>query len=234
MSATVKLSPDDTRRLIDAAVSSRAPIILESDAFSGTTMNGSLIAADAEAMLMEVTGRPAVSYDAIVGATVNVQIYDERRLTFSTRVVGAPHWGQSRAVALERPRQVQVLERRRFLRAKLAPSSHVTLEWQANGTTHRHAATLLNISAEGIACRVERAAADAIEKRTALVTIFELPGHENPFSFRAVVSNKTPASEGCSILGIQFLRSDRDARTLAQLRHALEDRTHTTEAPAHA
>lgn len=234
MSGNVKLSPDDSRRLIESAVSNRAPVILESAKFPAITINGALISADEQALLMEVTGTPAVSFDAIVGATVNVQVYDERRLTFPTRINAAPQWGRSRAISLDRPRHVQVVERRRFLRAKLAPSSHVTLEWQADGQTHRHTATLLNISIEGIACRVERAAADAIQKRTQLTAMFELPGAGKPFVLRAIVSNKTPASEGWSILGIQFLRSEREAAALSALRSALEQNRRPSEATSNA
>ena len=93
---------------------------------------------------------------------------------------------------------------------------------QAGGQLHRHAATLLNISPEGIACRLEQSAADAIERRATLTAIFELPSCDQPFHLRALVSNKTPASEGCSIIGLQFLRSEREIRELAALRRALE------------
>ena len=115
-----------------------------------------------------------------------------------------------------------LLDRRRFLRANLAPSSKVMLDWPDAGGRHSQSASLLNISADGMACRIKDSVSISIEKHTRLKAIFEMPGRDEPFELDAIVTNKTPASEGCTILGLQFVTARRDAKSISELRIAIE------------
>ncbi|MFQ5429249.1 MAG: PilZ domain-containing protein [Phycisphaerae bacterium] len=224
MRATIKLESFECTRAVDAAVRTQASVVLESADIPDTTINGFLISADEQALLLEVTGRPGVDFDALVGCRCEGQIYADRRYCFSSRIAAAPRWGKTQALAFDRPETVRVLDRRRFLRAKLAPSSEVSLQWKRSGTEHRHVVKLLNISADGMACRLGERAATAIDKRDHLWVTFQLPGNPQPFELGARVSNKTPASEGCTILGLQFITAAEDSATIAALRIAIEGR----------
>jgi hypothetical protein len=99
----------------------------------------------------------------LVKSHADVQLYGEQRYHFAATIAASPKWGDTQAIALERPSTIQVVDRRRFWRAKLAPSSRVNLEWVHCGSQQKHVAILLNISADGLACRLDDLAASAIE-----------------------------------------------------------------------
>ncbi|MCG8406833.1 MAG: PilZ domain-containing protein [Phycisphaerales bacterium] len=222
MRATQTIDSSAAAKAIDTAITSRVQVVLESAAFPNTTINGVLISGDDTALLMEVTGHPEVDFESLAGVQCQAFLYGDRRYTFSTNVTTVPQWGKTRSIAIQRPKTMGILERRRFLRAKLAPSSKVTLQWERACQTHRHKVNLLNISADGIACRLEDAVSALIEKKAELSVSFELPEHEQPFELSARVTNKTPASEGHTILGLQFVAAEKDAQVISALRIAVE------------
>lgn len=220
MRNVIKLDQTATIQALESAVQQQIPVILETPEFRGATINGFVIAGDAQAILMKVTGRPAIDLSRVIDTRCDGQLYGERRFMFHTRITSAPRWGETQALAFERPCELVVMERRRFFRASLAPSSKVSLSWTRNGRTHQYLAALLNISADGIACRVEDAVALNVDRHERLETSFELPGTDR-IELPVVVSNKMPGSEGCTLLGLQFVCSEQDARKIATLRRAL-------------
>ncbi len=224
MQNTFKLDEAPSNRAIHAAVEKRVPVVLESASFKGVTINGALMSSDGRALLIEVSGRPAIDLKKLIGAHFDGQIYGERRFSFSSRIETVFAWGQSICLSVERPSRLVVLERRRFIRAKLAPSSKVTLAWSAAGRSHRHQANLLNISAEGLACRMDDELAALIDPAHRLTVTFELPGGEGATELAAILTNKVPGSEGCSLVGLHFIRSENDAPIIAKLRAALAAR----------
>ena len=222
MASAIKLSRDASTQTLDSAIRSQSPIVLESATFPNVTINGFLISGNETTLLMEVTGKPALDPAKLEGAQCTVQMYTDRRYQFSAKISAVPQWGGSYSIALDRPSVLGVLDRRRFLRANLAPSSKVMLDWPDAGGRHSQSASLLNISADGMACRIKDSVAVGIEKHTQLKATFEMPGRDEPFEIEAVVTNKTPASEGCTILGLQFVTARRDARSISELRIAIE------------
>ncbi len=220
MRTVIKLDPAATRAAVETAVQHRAPVILESDVFEGATINGYLVAADPQALLMEVTGRPPIDPTGLLHVRCDGQVYGERRFSFNTQITATPAWGQTTSIAFARPTEFVVMERRRFLRAKLAPSSKVELSWEKDGSPHRHQAVLLNISTDGLACRIDDATAANIAQHALIEVSFMLPDVEIS-SLSAIVANKVPGSEGCCLLGLQFVRGEQDARKLSALRTAL-------------
>lgn len=223
MHAAVKLDKDASGRAIENAIRTQAQIVLESQAFGETTVNGFLICGDESALLMETTGSLIQSADRILNVRCEARLYADQRYRFSTVIKATPQWGNSRSIAIERPAAISVMDRRRFLRAKLAPSSKVALEWVRAGKTYRHVAVLLNISAEGLACRVDGDAALAIDRDDSIQVRFGFPNFGHQFNFSSGVSNKTPASEGCTILGLHFQRSPDAADDLRLLRDAVQN-----------
>jgi hypothetical protein len=228
MHATVKLDKDASRRAVENAIRTQAQIVLESQAFGETTVNGFLICGDESALLLETTGSTDLSAERILNARCEARLYADQRYRFSTVIKAVPQWGNSRSIAIERPTTISVMDRRRFLRARLAPSSEVTLEWVRAETTHRHVAVLLNISAEGLACRIDAGAALAIDRDDAIQVRFGFPNVGHQFNLGSTVSNKTAASEGCTILGLQFERSPDVADDLRLLRDAVQNNQQAT------
>lgn len=218
MKTTTPLDPESTSAAIERAVGNQAQTAVESPA-TGGRINGRLISADCDTILVEITGRPAVDAAKLVGEQCQVQVFDLQHLQFETVINGAPAWGKSLALALVRPRTADVVERRRFRRATLAPSATLNIAWRIGGVLHRHSATLLNVSADGLACRMQAAVVGNIQNGGAVHASFELPGKDGgeEFELESIVSNKTPASEGCVILGLQFVRSEAAADQFTRL-----------------
>ncbi|HKQ47314.1 MAG TPA: PilZ domain-containing protein [Phycisphaerae bacterium] len=221
MNESITLDTSASQNALEWAIRTQAQIVLESAVIPNTTVNGSLISGDEHALLLEITGQPARDPNLLVDAAAQVQVYSDRRYSFATTITAAPHWGDTRALAIDRPSILTVVDRRRFVRARLAPSSLVKVEWRHAGADHRRVATLLNISADGLACRIEDPAAMAIEPRDPLRVQFSLPGQHSTFHLTAAASNVTPAGGGATILGLQFTRSMETAQLLKELRASL-------------
>ena len=70
-------------------------------------------------------------------------------------------------------------------------------------------------------------AAAAIGKDDPLEATFEMPGCGEPFVLQATIKNKTPASKGCTILGLQFVSTAEAAGQLTALKELLENPTNS-------
>ena len=222
MKPALKLDPDATYQTVENAIQMQAQVVLDSRAFPDATINGFLISGDAAALLVEVTGELVVPVERILGARCEARLFCEQHYQFSTIVRVAPQWGNSRSLAIVRPKIISVVDRRKFLRATLAPSSKIQLEWEHEGATHRHVAAMLNISPEGVACRVKDEVAAAFEANHRIQVDFEFPGLDHQFRLTAELCNNTPASNGYAILGLHFARAPEIADELALLRKTME------------
>ena len=222
MTASVKLDRESSQEVLDRSIRTQAQLVLESPAFEGTTVNGYLISGDETALLMEMTGQPSISVNRLLNVRCEIRLYSDRCYGFSAIIQAVPTWGSSRCLALSRPTTVGLLERRRFLRARLAASTRVLIEWLADGVNHRHTATMLNVSPEGLACRVDSSVACVMEQGSRVRMQFSLPPRTEVLRFQAQVCNKTPASEGHTILGLHFEPRSEDADAFAALREILD------------
>jgi hypothetical protein len=211
----------DLDAILEGAIRTNAQIILQSPNWGEITLNGYLISGDERALLMEITGSPALRMENQHGVPCEGHLYADQRYVFQTRISATPQWGRSRSVALDRPTTLRVMDRRRFSRAKLAPSSTVRLEWTHDGLARRCTAPLLNISADGMACRVDPGIAGAMPRGDLLVTRFKLPHHPQTFVLEAAVLNVTGTPDDRVLIGLQFVRSQKYAEMLTMLRHAL-------------
>ncbi len=229
MNSTANLSVEASQRAIENAVRIQSQVVLESPLLGKATINGFLISGDEAALLLEMTGQLPVQADRLVREPCDVRMYSDRRYRFSSTITGVPKWGASRSLAIARPKTIGITERRRFIRAKLAPSTRVKIEWQHEGVTHRHVAAMLNISPEGLACRIDEGEAALIPPGALVRLRLDLPGDECSLDVGSTVCNKTPASEGSTILGLHFERTPDAEGDLVALRDALD---HSQHAPA--
>lgn len=221
MTTNVKLDQESSQAVLEQAIHTHAQLVLEAPAFGRTTISGYLISGDDSALLMEITGQSSVPIDRILNVRCDVRLFTERRYGFPAVVQAVPSWGNCRCVALSRPQTISLFERRRFLRAKLAPSTRVGIEWRRDGADHRHEADMLNVSPEGLACRVENSVAQVLDKGGTVVTRFKLPPMREPLELIGTICNQTPASEGYTILGLHFEQISENSAGCAALRDAL-------------
>lgn len=221
MKQTIRLDAQASQHALEQAVLYHAQAVINVPGRSDVTVNGFLLTADASTVLMEITGKPAIKSAELIGKSIHVELFSDQRYHFTTTVQSAPIWGASQALALVRPAELTVIDRRRFWRAKLAPSARVALEWTHCGSRERHSAALLNISVDGLACRVDKLAASAIEVQGAVKARFRMRDSTREFELDSIVMNKTPASDGGFILGLQFARVFDSVAQLADLRKIL-------------
>lgn len=102
-----------------------------------------------------------------------------------------------------RPKLVQILERRRFIRSGVAAPTTLTLRWLTED--RQTTAPLFNVGGGGLAFRVPKDVSDAIAIGDVLQVSFELPGLPRQFDLKINICNKTVASDEQSvIIGSQF------------------------------
>lgn len=221
MTSIIQLDAEASQHVLEQAVRTQAQVVLEALDWGPATINGFLVSGDAIALLMEITGRPAVAAHRLPNTRCDARLYAERRYAFASTITAVPRWGSSRCLALARPQTIGVFDRRRFLRACLAPSSRVRLEWTVDGVLQRQVAAMLNISPDGLACRVEGRTAAEVNPGDRIRARFRLPALPDELNVYAIVCSKTPASEGHTIMGLHFQPTPEAAEALAALKEAL-------------
>lgn len=233
MKSSYRLDATASDRVIENAIHTHAQIVLEFSDHPQQTVNGFLISGDEKALLMEITGKPAVAPQGLVHASCCATLYSDHRYSFPTEIPAAPAWGNTRSVVLARPTILTVLERRRYVRAKLAPSCHVNLEWMQSGACFLKTAVLLNISVDGLACRLSTRDAASLPVGQPVLVQFELPESSRPFKLQAETCNRTPTDDDHVIIGMQFADSSRHQAQRDALSRVLTTRpTETKEVEA--
>ena len=90
---------------------------------------------------------------------------------------------------------------------------------------------MLNLSENGLACRMAADQAVRLRVGQALSVRYALPAVSNPFLLDARVVNVTPGGDpACSIVGVEFL-FPRAAEPRRRLRQALDRMSESPEAP---
>ncbi len=210
-------------RALESALRIQSRATLAFRSIAQQRASGFLVSGDDRTIMIELETPVSDAIDKLADQECEVVVHGERQFRFLAIVTAVPAWGERRVLGVSRPSEIEFTERRRFLRAKPAPSSTVELTWRDANATHRCRAALLNISADGMACRVEDSTAAVIgEGGASLQTEFRLPGRAEPFRMDATIMNRTPASPGHTILGLQFVRSMDAAGQVAALKQLLE------------
>lgn len=207
----VELNPRQSARVLDQCVRAGSQILVELAGNTVQPVPGRLISADESILLACLNHKLRPQTDGLVGRYVDVQIFTDPRHCFTTHIVEAGHDDEPNQIALRRPDVIQIVQRRRSWRAKLAPSSSVSLRWNGpDGDAIAREGRLLNLSADGLACRMNAAEAAELFVGDHLDVRFDLPQADAEFEFAATVTNRTPGSEDAVILGMQFLVLDDD------------------------
>ncbi len=138
------------------------------------------------------------------GCRFNVAVSSPRGpLRFMSELVSCDETEAGVRLVLRRPACVSILQRRRFQRTRTRRSSSVHIgAADGEGTSE---AAMLNVSPEGLACRVERLAVDALGTDEAVRLRFSLDGDDHVYDVPGVLKSRTPASDADQvILRLQF------------------------------
>src|SRR5262249_53449332 len=163
------------------------------------------------------SGPPHPWLPELIGRTAGVQLFADERYLFETHILAGPTWHDGEQLTLSAPSVVQVVQRRRFWRAQLAPSTQVTLRWRNGGRPRHFTCPLLHVSAEGLACKVDACLTQSLAIGAQVSCDFRLPGSPRELQFDAVVRNCSPASDETWIVGIEFDAQPIDPESAAAL-----------------
>ncbi|HOW72181.1 MAG TPA: PilZ domain-containing protein [Phycisphaerae bacterium] len=141
-------------------------------------------------------------------------------------------------IHLTRPETIQVTQRRRFHRISLADSTKIRLHWiRSDDTADEGTGWICNISADGLACRVDAHVADRLWIGEQIQVNFALsPTDTQRFMLEATICSKTPTgTEGKVMIGVQFLTGPShqySTQAVESLRRRLLSRHLLTSRPA--
>lgn len=216
MKFAVELDEQQSARILDRAIRTQSQILIELSGESPGSIGGQLVSGDESVILAELTRPLPHNPQGLAGRYLDVQIFSDQRYLFTTHIVADGGRLEPTCIALEKPAVVQVLQRRRFWRARLAPSTTVRLTLRGAGRRATGEATLLNLSSEGLACRLPEAVAAGIRTGQRIDATFDLPDSAVPFAFPGTVKNKTLGADDAVIIGVQFDIEDDEAALAMQ------------------
>lgn len=113
-------------------------------------------------------------------------------------------------------------ERRRSRRRRLQTPTDVQLRGLGDESKWQCVGALLNVSHEGMACRINDRKASELCIRQSLQAVFRVGASTTPFDLTAMITNMTPAgTAGQQVIGLEFVDDARLRSARAALREAI-------------
>lgn len=215
--ARIVLDAEQSAHVLDQAVRAHPTVVLSSNPDRGpAAVETHLLDALPHAVLLRprLIGALAWPFSRDGACGCRMLMWPVHYL-FETRVLEF----HSDLVILVRPESLTMLERRRSPRTRLARSCDVHLCWGATQTPRRAVGKLLNLSPEGMACRVDLATAEELSVGDSVEALLILDGDSERIELRAVVRSLTPGgSPNTCLLGVEFVVGGRSQSSIRRLR----------------
>ncbi len=163
--------------------------------------------------------------DDLATATVQADMgLADAQYTFETRFVGPISLDGEGLVHIAEPASVTVIERRRSRRRWLRKTTEVTLLPVEPGDPWQCRAVLLNLSEDGMACRIRQDQTSHTPIGQTLLVRFHLEPDTEDFELSGRVISVTQAGSSYqAVLGTEFIDDERLASARDALRGALRD-----------
>lgn len=221
-SILIDLPANESARLIEQAVRARIPVSIEpkSDAHGGN-LSGTFRGCDGESVTF--TLESANVDDAIRSAYCDV-VFRLRgnEYLFTSVALAVSSEDEGCRLDLEYPSTLQTWQRRRFLRAAVADSAPIFIQPRGTAPEDVIEGRILNVSPDGVACRVPREAADQHTIGDSMGVTFSIGVMAEPLRFDATIVSKTPGgTRGMVIVGMSFGESAAFAAERERLAAAL-------------
>jgi len=213
------LGLSQSNRVIEQAVRCRAKITLEPRSWPDhEALPVVVLGSDERLLRVETVAEHDLPLESLVGVHLDAQMTLGQTLYLFDSHLAEIDYDRTKAVLLlDRPKTLQVTQRRRFQRKALRPTCQVRLDPKPGGNGGPVSGELLNLSPDGMACRLVEEAAEPIPVGQRLHVAFCLQDAEPGFEFDAVLTNKSHAgSEGNFILGLAFRAGPKDRRAKAE------------------
>jgi hypothetical protein len=219
----IELDAHTSSRLIERVQRNNAPMTLAfSQCGEERLIDVRIQKAGAQSLWLAAEGDER--FDDILPSTcLEVQFkLDGQAYFFSSSILA---WVETQ-VEIERPTRLHTWQRRRFMRACVAESAIVTLtEADAPGRIKGQGA-MLNVSQDGLACRLNREVADRIDIDEKIGVKFELGQERIGIEFHGRVKSKTAGgSANFIIVGVCFGQDSKDQDARSKLNRLLGEST---------
>ncbi len=208
MKYATELNKRQSQRVIEQAIRLKAPVLIEPRTLDNLeSIKGCLQDGQPDTLLIQFAEEPIPAAVFIPTSYCEGRLFvGDNRYLFTTNVLELDTRDELASLTVVRPETIQVLQRRKFWRASLHESSEVRFSWKDEGANSHTAGQLLNLSPDGLACRLSRDAADAILIGDPIEASFQLPSCDHLFELTGVLCNKTPGgSPDTMIVGLQFV-----------------------------
>lgn len=207
MLLAIDLTPRQVSRVLEQALRSQARLDLETRAESaGDVLGAKLIERRGNLLAVQFERQHAACAPiCLVGAYCDVRMtLGEELYLFTTCVMDVDESGSSPMLLVAIPEQIQVANRRRFVRTNATVAAQVRITFAPNEPAH--AGLMVSISATGLAADMAGlATADRALLGEPVRVWFELPGAGEPFELPAVVCNKQVFEQQNKVqIGLEF------------------------------
>ncbi|UCE58647.1 MAG: PilZ domain-containing protein [Phycisphaerales bacterium] len=206
--ATRTLDTGASDRVLIEAVRANSPVHLCADPdHSGEVVSGTVLADDGGVLTVDVARLDTLARSILSASLLyaSLDVGNDRYL-FETRRVSALTGSDKDELRLTRPSTVAVTERRRSRRRRFRKPTEVLLRATDPDTQWQCKADMLNVSLDGIACRIDSAEVDYLAVGRASCVVFQLGATAELFELSAQVVTRTEAgTPGHAVIGMEFI-----------------------------
>jgi c-di-GMP-binding flagellar brake protein YcgR len=216
---TTRQAPESADNTIDSllrrAAARRAPVglLVESGGLN-RRMAGELLAAVDGVLEIRLESGAQIRAAAVESGSVNVRFeLDGRRYAFDTRFAASEAPPASGVVRIEAPSQLRSSDRRRSIRRRLRRATGVMLVSAGPGPRRTAQGVMLNLSAEGLACRIRRHDSAGIRPGRTIRAMFQVEEPAEAIELDARVVTVTPAgTRDHLVVGLEFMGDNNNRR----------------------
>ena len=222
-SVVIEIAEGPSVRIVEQAVRRKAVVVFrpvgdrELSSMTGCIVEGTreTLSVQIEEGIEETSVRGA-HYDAVLKM-------DGQEYFFGADILSVAEQSDGWLIQLNRPTMLQMWQRRKFIRAKVADSTTVGISAAGEFERTKFEGAMLNVSEDGLACRVEKAVADYYAVDEVVGLKFKMQDCEKDIACNAKIKAKTPGgTPGTIILGMQFELSSMSSSERADLSSALQ------------
>ncbi len=222
---THSLDAETTDRVLAEAIDERVRLILRVDRADGEAdFSGQFVGSDGAHLAMSLTDVDPKLRAWLPGSTIRVSMeVANLRYEFTTQCAERAAGLDAGVIRVLKPGTIFQVERRRSPRRRLHERTTVTLRADGVDEEWRCAAAMLNLSPDGIACRVPQQDAELLEIGQIVRVEFRLSGTSSVFDPAASISNITRGgTPGKLVVGLEFIADQRLEKMRGELRATLD------------
>lgn len=227
-----ELTPETSAKILTRAIQTRAGVSITTQADGGRELRGSIIGGDETRLVLKTSEEADIEVPPAIPLRLST-VVSGRRYECSTQRVDPAYVPNlpTRLFTVARPATIVQVERRRSRRCPV-PTTEITLSAPGSGSW-RCPATILNLSADGCACRVPVVGTEAADVGRVLRAEFQVGDPPETFDLECHVVNRTPGGTPEHVLlGVEFVDKPGLRPQRARLQAALAGISWKTEGPS--